>query len=89
MHCRGHRGCPTPPQEAVKQCTSFLFPAPNFIRLLMDLNIPKAGFRHVSEFISRPGGGGGSYRGNGPPISLAHPHWATILGHLEGDDQAP
>ena len=26
-------------------------PAPELIRLLMDLNIPKGGFRHVSEFM--------------------------------------
>ena len=34
--------------EAVKQYASVLFPAPELIGLLMDLNVPKSGFRHVS-----------------------------------------
>ena len=41
--------------EAVKQCASFLFPAPDFIGLLMDLNVTKTGFRHLSEFMTRQG----------------------------------
>ena len=41
--------------EAVKQYASVLFTAPDLIELLMDLNIPKGGFRHVSEFMSRRG----------------------------------
>ena len=41
--------------EAVKQYASLLFPAPELIGLLMDLNVPKLGFRHVSEFMSRRG----------------------------------
>ena len=41
--------------EAVKQYASVLFPAPELIGLLMDLNIPKGGFRHVSEFLTRRG----------------------------------
>ena len=39
--------------EAVKQYASVLFPAPELIGLLMDLNVPKGGFRHVSEFMTR------------------------------------
>ena len=41
--------------EAVKQYASFLFPAPDFIGLLMDLNVTKTGFRHLSEFMTRRG----------------------------------
>ena len=41
--------------EAVKQYTSFLFPTPEFIGLLMDLNVTKKGFRHVSEIMTRRG----------------------------------
>ena len=42
-------------KEAVKQYASLLFPAPDLIGLLMDLNIPKLGFRHMMEYISRRG----------------------------------
>ena len=42
-------------KEAVKQYASHLFPAPDLIGLLMDLNVPKFGFRHVSEYMSRRG----------------------------------
>ena len=38
--------------EAVKQYASILFPAPELIGLLLDLNVPKSGFRHVSEFMT-------------------------------------
>ena len=41
--------------EAVKQYASVLFPAPEFIGSRMDLNVPKGGFRHVSEFMTRRG----------------------------------
>ena len=41
--------------EAVKQYASHLFPAPDLVGLLMDLNVPKLGFRHVSEYMSRRG----------------------------------
>ena len=41
--------------EAVKQYASVLFPAPKLIGLLPDLNVPKGGFRHVSEFMTRQG----------------------------------
>ena len=40
---------------AVKQYASLLFPAPDFIGLLMELNIPKTGFRHISQFMTRRG----------------------------------
>ena len=39
----------------MKQYASHLFPAPDLIGLLMDLNVPKLGFRHVSEYMSRRG----------------------------------
>ena len=41
--------------EAVKQYASHLFPAPDLIGLLINLNVPKLGFRHVSEYMSRRG----------------------------------
>ena len=41
--------------EAVKQYASFLFPAPEFIGLLMDLNVTKTVFRHLSEFMTGRG----------------------------------
>ena len=41
--------------DPVKQCTSFLFPAPEFIGLLLDLNVTKTGFRHLSNFMTRRG----------------------------------
>ena len=41
--------------EAVKHYASVLFPAPELIGLLMDLNVPKGGFRHVLEFMTRRG----------------------------------
>ena len=56
----GHRGCPTPlirnkQLEAVKQYASVLFPAPEFIGLLIALNVPKGGFLLLSELMSRRG----------------------------------
>ena len=42
-------------KEAVKQYASHLFPAPDLMGLLMDLTVPKLGFRHVSEYMSRGG----------------------------------
>ena len=48
---------------AVKQYASLLLPAWYFIGLLMELNIPKTGFRHISEIMIRRGGGvHGHYR---------------------------
>ena len=41
--------------EAVKQYASVLFLAPELIRLPMDLNVPKSGFWHVSEFMTARG----------------------------------
>ena len=41
--------------QAVKQSTSVLFSAPKLIGLLMDFNLPKSGFRHVSHFTTRQG----------------------------------
>ena len=42
-------------KEAVKQYASLLFPAPDLIGLLIDLNIPKVGLRHMMEYMSRRG----------------------------------
>ena len=39
----------------MKQYASVLFPAPESIGLLMDLNVPKGGFQHVSKFMTRRG----------------------------------
>ena len=39
--------------EAVKQYASVLFSEPEWMELLMDLNVPKGGFQHVSEFMTR------------------------------------
>ena len=39
--------------EPMKQYASVLFPAPELIELLTDLNVPKGGFQHVSEFMTR------------------------------------
>ena len=41
--------------EEVEQYASFLFPAPNLLGLLMDLNAPRVGFRTVSEYMIRRG----------------------------------
>ena len=41
--------------DAVKQYASFLFPAPNFFGLLMDLNVTETGFRHLSNSMTRRG----------------------------------
>ena len=37
----------------MKQCASFLFPVPEFIGLLMDLDVIKTGFRHLCELLTR------------------------------------
>ena len=39
----------------VKQYASLVFPAQDCIWLLMELNIPKTGFRHISEFMTQRG----------------------------------
>ena len=39
--------------EAVKECASVLFPAPELIALVLGWNVPKGGFRPVSEFMTR------------------------------------
>ena len=41
--------------KALKQYASVLFPAHELNGLLMDLNVPNCGFRHVSEFMTRWG----------------------------------
>ena len=41
--------------EAVKHYASFLFPAPDFIGLLRDLNVTNAGFHHFSALVTRRG----------------------------------
>ena len=42
-------------KEAMKQYASHLFPAPDLIGLLMDLKVPKVGFRQMMEYMSRWG----------------------------------
>ena len=42
-------------KEAVKHYASHLFPAPDLIDLHMDWNVPKLGFRHMMEYMSRRG----------------------------------
>ena len=39
----------------MKQYASLLFRAPELIGVLMDLNVPKVGFRHMMEYMSRRG----------------------------------
>ena len=39
----------------MKQYACHLFPAPDLIGLLMDLNVPKLGFQHVSDYMNRRG----------------------------------
>ena len=41
--------------EVVNQYTSFLFPATGLIGLLIDLNVTKMGFCHLSNFMTRRG----------------------------------
>ena len=41
--------------EPVKQYASVLLPVPELIWLFMELNVPKGGFWHVSEFTTRRG----------------------------------
>ena len=73
--------------EAVKQYASHLFPAPDLIGLLMDLNVPKLGFRHVSEYMSRRGP---AYTAaTGPPVPPPHPHSGYVHGHVEGVGHPP
>ena len=39
----------------MKQYASLVFPAPDLIGLLMDLNVPKVGFHRMMEYMSRRG----------------------------------
>ena len=54
----------------MKQQASVLFPAPELIGLLMDLNVAKGGFRHVSEFMTRRGAAYTAATGHSPAPSL-------------------
>ena len=57
---RGQRDCQIPPPppirnkqiEAVTQYPSLIFPSPIFIALPMELNVPKTGCCHMSEFMT-------------------------------------
>ena len=62
--------------KAVKQYASVLFPAPELIGLLMDLNVPKSGFRHVSEFMTHRGAAYTAATGPTAPHPIA-PHPTT------------
>ena len=57
--------------EAVNECASVLFPAPELIGLLMDLNVSRSGFRHVSQFM--PAGGGAHTAATRLPFSQPVP----------------
>ena len=65
--------------EGVSQYASLLFPAADFIGLLMDLNVPKSAFGHVSEYMTRhvaygePVGMGRN--GMGRPSALGTSSW--------------
>ena len=59
--------------EAVKQYASVLFPAPELIWFFMDLNVPKGGLGHVSEFMTHGGGAYTAATRDGPPIPAPHP----------------
>ena len=48
-------GYPSLIRDKQKEAVSLLFPAPDLIGVPMALNIPKLGFRHVSEYMSRRG----------------------------------
>ena len=41
--------------DAVKQYAPIFFPVRELLGLLMDLNVPKDGWRHVSEFMTGRG----------------------------------
>ena len=41
--------------QGAKQYATFLFRKLELIGILMDLNVPKGGFQHVSEFMTRRG----------------------------------
>ena len=63
-------------KEGAKQYASHLFPAPDLIGHLMDLNVPKLGFRHVSEYMSRRRG---AYTAaTGPPFPSPIPTGDTF-----------
>ena len=55
----------------MKQYASLLFPAPDLIGLLMDLNVPKASFRHMMEYMS--GQGSGYTAAIGLPLTYGRP----------------
>ena len=86
-----HRGCPNPahPQQGNRGreaiCLRPLPRAPKFIGLLLDLNVPKGGFRHVSEFDPPTGH---VHRCNGPPVPPPHPFTGRLHGHMQGVGQA-
>ena len=61
----------------MKQYAPVLFPAPELIGLLMGLNVPKSGFRHVSEFMSRRGA---AYT---PATGLPFPRCITSRHHFK------
>ena len=63
--------------EAVKRYASVLFSAPESIGLLMDLNVHKGGFRHMSEFMTRRGAAYTAATGSHSPARFLHvtPSW--------------
>ena len=67
-------------KEPVKQYASLLFPAPDLIGLLMDLNVPKLGFRHVSEYMSCRGSAYTAATGLPFPCPIPTPDTFTETG---------
>ena len=74
-------------KEAVKQYASHLFPAPDLIGLLMDLNVPKLGFEYMMEYTSRRGVG--VHGRNGPTVPQAHARSGCVHGRVEGVRNPP
>ena len=58
--------------QAVKQYASVLFPIPELIGLLMDLNVPKGGFRHALGFMTRRGAAYTAQRASHFPAPSGH-----------------
>ena len=65
-------------KEAVKQYASMLFPAPHLIGLLMEPNVTKTGYRHLSAFMTRRGLDYTAATGHRPRIPAPYPQQAFL-----------
>ena len=74
-------------KEAVQQYASHLFPAPDLIGLVMDLNVPKLGFPARVGVYEPPGVG--LHGRNEPPVPPPHLHSGYVDGHVEGVGHPP